>query len=88
MAGADDETVIQFARYVRRLLVTEDKDFGQLVFAAARENSGVKLVRYPGIARIGLSAAIIKLLADGGDSLCCRFAVLEPGRVRVNKLEI
>jgi len=34
MAGADDETVIDFARSERRLLVTEDKDFGQLVFAA------------------------------------------------------
>ena len=33
MPGADDETVIDFARSERRLLVTEDKDFGQLVFA-------------------------------------------------------
>ncbi len=37
MAGADDEAVIDFARSERRLLVTEDKDFGQLVFAAAKE---------------------------------------------------
>ena len=33
MTGADDETVIDFARSERRLLITEDKDFGQLVFA-------------------------------------------------------
>ena len=31
MAGADDETVIDFARSERRLLLTEDKDFGQLL---------------------------------------------------------
>jgi predicted nuclease of predicted toxin-antitoxin system len=46
MAGADDETVIDFARSERRLLLTEDKDFGQLVFAAAKQNSGVILIRY------------------------------------------
>ena len=39
MAGADDQAVIDFARSERRLLLTEDKDFGQLVFAAAKENS-------------------------------------------------
>lgn len=31
MPGADDQTVIDFARSERRLLITEDKDFGQLV---------------------------------------------------------
>jgi predicted nuclease of predicted toxin-antitoxin system len=31
MAGADDQTVIDFARSERQLLLTEDKDFGQLV---------------------------------------------------------
>jgi predicted nuclease of predicted toxin-antitoxin system len=41
MPGADDETVIDFARSERRLLNTEDKDFGQLVFAVAKQNSGV-----------------------------------------------
>jgi predicted nuclease of predicted toxin-antitoxin system len=41
MAGASDEKVIEVARSERRLLLTEDKDFGQLVFAAAKQNSGV-----------------------------------------------
>jgi predicted nuclease of predicted toxin-antitoxin system len=88
MAGAEDETVIDFARSERRLLVTEDKDFGQLVFAAAKENSGVILIRYPASARSALTAAVLKLLADNGDNLYSRFAVLEPGRVRVTQLVI
>lgn len=86
MAGADDETVIDFARSERRLLLTEDKDFGQLVFAAARQNSGVILIRYPASARSALSGAVLKLLSDSGESLYSRFAVLEPGRVRVTQL--
>src|ERR1700685_3809142 len=86
MAGAADETVIDFARSERRLLLTEDKDFGQLVFAAAKQNSGVILIRYPASARSALSAAVLKLLSDSGESLYSRFAVLEPGRVRVTQL--
>lgn len=41
MPGAEDEQVIKLAATERRLLLTEDKDFGQLVFAAAKDNSGV-----------------------------------------------
>jgi predicted nuclease of predicted toxin-antitoxin system len=88
MAGADDERVIDFARSERRLLLTEDKDFGQLVFAAAKQNSGVILIRYPASARSALTAAVLKLLSDSGENLYSRFAVLEPGRVRITQLVI
>jgi predicted nuclease of predicted toxin-antitoxin system len=86
MPGVDDERVIAVATGDKRLLLTEDKDFGQLVFAAAKENSGVILIRYPTSARAMLSAAVIRLLADRGDTSYSRFAVLEPGRVRVTQL--
>jgi len=86
MAGADDQAVIDFARSERRLLLTEDKDFGQLVFAAAKQHSGVILIRYPVSARSVLTAAVLKLLSDNGENLYSRFAVLEPGRARVTRL--
>ena len=86
LPGADDETVINLARSERRLLLTEDKDFGQLVFAAAKENSGVILIRYPTFARATLTSAMVTLLADRGETLYGQFAVLEPGRVRVTPL--
>lgn len=38
--------MIRLARSERRLLVTEDKDFGQLVFSAAKEHSGVLLILF------------------------------------------
>jgi predicted nuclease of predicted toxin-antitoxin system len=47
MAGADDERVIDFARSEGAYCSLKDKDFGQLVFAAAKQNSGVILIRYP-----------------------------------------
>jgi hypothetical protein len=83
MSGVEDEKVSE-----RRLLLTEDKDFGQLVFAAAKENSGVILIRYPAPARSKLTQAVVTLLSDRGDALYSRFVVLEPGRVRVTSLVI
>lgn len=88
MPGVDDERVIAVATADKRLLLTEDKDFGQLVFAAAKENSGVILIRYPASARSTLTEAVVKLLADRGDTLYSRFVVLEPGRVRVTQLVV
>ena len=49
--GAEDSVVIELARSEQRVLLTEDKDFGQLVFAAARQSSGVVLLRWPVSAR-------------------------------------
>lgn len=49
--GATDDAIIDLARGERRVLITEDKDFGQLVFAAAKSTSGVIFVRYPAKAR-------------------------------------
>lgn len=45
--AADDDYVISLAAAQHRVLLTEDKDFGQLVFAANRASCGVILVRFP-----------------------------------------
>jgi predicted nuclease of predicted toxin-antitoxin system len=84
-AGSSDEQVIEFARNERRLLITEDKDFGQLVRAAAKENSGVVLVRYPAMSRSRLVPSILELLSQQGESLYDSFVVMEPGRIRLGR---
>ena len=77
--------VVDAARSQRRILLTEDKDFGQLVFAAARASTGVVLIRWPVSARGALGAAIVQLVASHGDSLAESFVVVEPGRVRFSR---
>lgn len=81
--GTSDERVVEIAVSERRIVLTEDKDFGQLVFAAAKKNSGVILIRVPSRARSGVVAAIAGLIADRGDALYGCFAVIEPGRIRL-----
>lgn len=50
-ARADDTSVMRLAVRGRRVLLTEDKDFGQLVFANRQATGGVILFRFPARAR-------------------------------------
>ncbi len=82
---AEDEAVIDLAIREGRLLLTEDKDFGQLVYANKRSTGGVLLLRFPARARAGLPKAVVELVRRCGERLVGRFVVVQPGRVRVGR---
>jgi antitoxin FitA len=44
--GATDEQVLERALNEKRVLITEDRDFGELVYARGRSSAGVILVRF------------------------------------------
>ena len=81
----EDEEVLKLAHQRGTLLVTEDKDFGQLVYASARATEGVLLLRFPAGARSSLAAAAVELVEKRGDELAGCFVVLQPGRVRIRR---
>jgi predicted nuclease of predicted toxin-antitoxin system len=84
--GANDEDVITLALSEQRVLFTEDKDFGQLVHAAIGSNGGVVFIRFPATSRAALPATILDLVAQHGQELVGRFAVVQPGRVRLSQI--
>src|SRR5579872_2080751 len=65
--GADDSSVIDIALREGRIFVTEDRDFGQLVYASAKPACGVILLRFPSMARAGLPATVVDLVAKYGE---------------------
>jgi predicted nuclease of predicted toxin-antitoxin system len=69
-----------------RVLITEDKDFGQLVYAHGIPSRSVILIRYPAPIRQRLCADIVKLVEQKEEALQGSFVVLEPGRVRIGRL--
>jgi len=81
--GASDATVLKLAADTSRLLVTEDKDFGQLVFASCHGHGGVILLRYPFPLRYHIATQLSALVKDRGEALRHCFAVLAPGRIRI-----
>lgn len=81
----EDEAVIALAAKERRVLLTEDKDFGQLVYASLREANGVVLIRFPQSARWALPAAVKEAVDKLGDRLESSFVVLRPNRLRIGR---
>ena len=84
--SASDQQVLEHAIKSGRILLTEDKDFGEWVFAHGEKIEGVILIRFPGNARTRLGEEIILLIDDHGIKLKKCFAVLEPGRARLRKI--
>lgn len=76
--------VVDLAFRERRILLTEDKDFGQLVYAHSQQSTGVILIRYPAGARKTLAEAVVALVSRVEDNLMGSFVVMSPGRVRIN----
>ncbi len=66
------------------MLLTEDKDFGRLVYANRQPSGGVIFVRFPANARRTLSRAVMSVIKEKGEQLSSKFVVLSPGRVRIS----
>lgn len=85
MPGADDSIVAALAEVESRVLLTEDKDFGQLAYATGHTTSGIVLIRYPASARSTLGPAIAAVVDEFAERLIGAFVVAEPGRARLGR---
>jgi predicted nuclease of predicted toxin-antitoxin system len=79
-------TVAQLALSGQRILLTEDKDFGQLVYAKGRQTIGVILLRVHARARTDIGRALVDLVESRGEELRISFSVIQPGLVRISRL--
>jgi predicted nuclease of predicted toxin-antitoxin system len=84
--GAPDELVIRRALNERRVLLTEDKDFGELVYKFSQPSPGVILLRrFESAAQRLKCEALIRTINDLEDAIFENFVVVEPGRMRVRR---
>jgi predicted nuclease of predicted toxin-antitoxin system len=85
MPQAGDEAVIAYAAQTRRVLVTNDKDFGEHVYRRAERHSGVLLLR-PDDDRASTKARLVlAVVAKYGGLLPGNFTVATERRVRVRQ---
>ena len=64
-----DQEVMNLSAREERVLITEDKDFGQLIFAHGSPSRAIILTRYPITVRQRLSSDIVKLVQQKGQAL-------------------
>jgi len=84
--GIADEQVLAQALREQRLLITFDKDFGELVFRRGHAASvGVVLFRVPDMMPAEVSEFVLQVLR-AGHPLEGHFSVVERDRIRVRAL--
>ena len=81
--GITDETVLELANADERILMTTDKDFGELVFRLRRVAFGILLVRLPGLPSTGKADAVAQVIGEHGAEMPEAFTVLSAGLVRI-----
>jgi len=81
---AEDSEVIKLAGDEERILLTEDKDFGQLVYSHGQKTLGVIFLRFPTSARRQISRAVVNLVKQQGEKLAGCFITVQPGRIRIS----
>jgi predicted nuclease of predicted toxin-antitoxin system len=79
----DDTAVLYRANKQDALLITADKDFGELVFRQELVHRGVVLVRLVGLPPHTKAGIVSAVFADRADELLNAFSVISPGRVRI-----
>ena len=85
MPRSTDSVVLKLSKTENRVLLTEDKDFGWLVFVSHADSAGVVLIRFPGNARSTLPAAVVWLAEKHASELQKAFVVLEPNQARFSR---
>jgi predicted nuclease of predicted toxin-antitoxin system len=82
--GTADEEILRRANAKMSLLVTADKDFGEMAF---RHNllstGGIVLIRLAGLSPEGKAEVVSRVFRDRGRELPQAFSVISPGRVRI-----
>lgn len=80
----DDNTVFDRANSKKALLITADKDFGEMVFLERRLLSdGVVLVRLPGLGPETKAKLVSEAFQKHGKDLPNKFTVITPGGIRM-----
>ena len=81
-----DDEVLATANSRNALLVTADKDFGELIFRQRRAPAGVILLRLAKLSQRGRAAIVTAAIEEHGGSLGRAFTVITPGRVRIRRV--
>lgn len=80
-----DEEVLRQANARNALLLTADRDFGELVFRQRLVHSGVILLRLAGLANATKAEVVAEVCRQRAAELLGAFSVISPGQVRIRR---
>ena len=83
--GIDDEAVLRFSQQTSAVLLTSDKDFGELVFRQRLLHSGVLLTRLGGLEPDRKAELVSATFETYGTELSAGFTVLSDRSIRLRR---
>ncbi len=84
--GAGDEWLMGLAVSENRVLLTEDKDFGRLIYAHGHKAIGVIFLRYPVSERHRIAQDLVELVKQKNKKLVGCFVTITPQRIRIGRI--
>jgi predicted nuclease of predicted toxin-antitoxin system len=85
--GISDDVVLDLANQEEAILLTSDKDFGELVFRLQRIASGVILLRLAGLLTTRKVEIVANTINQHNSELMGAFTVITPTTIRIRKLD-
>jgi predicted nuclease of predicted toxin-antitoxin system len=82
---AEDAEILKRAESESRMVVTMDKDFGELVYRSGKGHAGVLILRLEDATGDEKVSVVKKILSEHGDKIRGRFCVFQAGRLRISK---
>jgi predicted nuclease of predicted toxin-antitoxin system len=82
-SGIDDDDVLKLAMELEAILLTEDKDFGELTFRLQKPNKGIILIRMSGELIERKIKKLKEVLAEHLNELSGKFTVISSQKVRI-----
>jgi predicted nuclease of predicted toxin-antitoxin system len=86
--GIDDEAVLSRSHEATALLLTSDKDFGELVFRQGRQHSGILLIRLEGLSPDRKADIVAGALVLHGERLEKQFSVVSERSLRTRRSRV
>lgn len=80
-----DEKVLSTANEMGAILLTEDKDFGQLTYRLKKKNHGIILIRLGGVS-IDQKNIMIHSVLNSNNDLANNFTVISKDNIRMRKI--
>ncbi len=84
--GLPDDEVLNLAESHNAILITEDRDFGEWVFAHGRQGVSIVYLRYRNGELEAITDALRTVLSSLPQNLRGKFTVITPKKIRVRNL--
>ncbi|MBI4777414.1 DUF5615 family PIN-like protein [Candidatus Desantisbacteria bacterium] len=80
-----DDVVLQLSNEQQSLLLTADKDFGEMVYRQRFVHTGVVLLRLAGLTTASKAILVSKVFDDHASEFVGAFSVITPSIVRIRR---